>query len=79
MSENLLEFLKVLTIVVTWSSLILAMRHYMLSLEDSSEEEDKLPKTETISVKLNGVSVKSPKITNEVTSKDLNSSASRKN
>jgi hypothetical protein len=78
MSENLLEFLKVLTIVVTWSSLILTMRHYMLSLDGSSNEEE-LPKPETISVKLNSVSVKSPNITNEVTSKDLNSSASRKN
>ena len=79
MSGNLLEFLKVLTIVVAWSSLILTMRHYMLSLEDSGKEEDELPKSETISVKLNSVSVKSPNITNEVTSKDLNSSASRKN
>ena len=40
MSGNLAEFLKVLTIVVSWSTLILAGRHYMLSIDDSREEED---------------------------------------
>ena len=40
MSQNLVEFLKVLTIVVTWSTLILVGRHYMLSIDDSREEAD---------------------------------------
>ena len=40
MSANLIEFLKVLTIVVTWSTLILAGRHAMLSIDDSREEEE---------------------------------------
>ena len=40
MSGNLTEFLKVLTIVVTWSTCILAGRHYMLSIDDSREEEN---------------------------------------
>ena len=39
MSGNLAEFLKVLTIVVSWSTLILAGRHYMLSIDSSNEEE----------------------------------------
>ena len=39
MSGNLAEFLKVFTIVVSWSSLILVGRHYMLSIDDSQEEE----------------------------------------
>jgi len=39
MSGNLAEFLKVLTIVVSWSTLILVGRHYMLSIDDSREEE----------------------------------------
>ena len=38
MSGNLAEFLKVFTIVVSWSSLILVGRHYMLSIDDSQEE-----------------------------------------
>ena len=42
MSANLAEFLKVLTIVVTWSTCILAGRHYMLSIDDSREEEKDL-------------------------------------
>ena len=42
MSQNLVEFLKVLTIVVTWSTCILAGRHYMLSIDDSREEENDL-------------------------------------
>tara|TARA_B100000242_G_scaffold101461_1_gene69849 strand:- start:193 stop:357 length:165 start_codon:yes stop_codon:yes gene_type:complete len=39
MSGNLAEFLKVLLIVVTWSTGILVGRHYMLSIDDSREEE----------------------------------------
>ena len=39
MSANLAEFLKVLTIVVAWSTCILAGRHYMLSIDTSREEE----------------------------------------
>ena len=42
MSQNLVEFLKVLTIVVTWSTCIVVGRHYMLSIDDSREEEDDL-------------------------------------
>ena len=38
MSGNLAEFLKVLLIVVTWSTGILVGRHYMLSIDDSREE-----------------------------------------
>ena len=40
MSGNLTEFLKVLTIVVTWSTLILTGRHYMLSFDGKEEDED---------------------------------------
>ena len=40
MSQNLIEFLKVLTVVVTWSTLILVGRRAMLSL-DKEEEDDK--------------------------------------
>ena len=40
MSGNLIEFLKVLTIVVTWSTGILVGRHYMLSIDTSREEND---------------------------------------
>ena len=39
MSGNLAEFIKVLLIVVTWSTGILVGRHYMLSIDDSREEE----------------------------------------
>ena len=39
MSQNLVEFLKVLMIVTTWSTLILVGRHYMLSIDSSREEE----------------------------------------
>ena len=42
MSQNLAEFLKVLTIVVSFSSLILIGRHAMLSLDDVDEEADSL-------------------------------------
>ena len=42
MSGNLAEFLKVLLIVVTWSTCILAGRRYMLSIDDSREEEKDL-------------------------------------
>ena len=38
MSANLVEFLKVLTIVVTWSTCILAMRRYMNSLDEDDTE-----------------------------------------
>ena len=38
MGQNLVEFLKVLTIVVTWSTGILAMRRYMLSIDTSRDE-----------------------------------------
>ena len=38
MSANLVEFLKVLTIVVTWSTGILVGRHYMLSIDTSRDE-----------------------------------------
>ena len=41
MSANLAEFLKVLTIVVTWSTAILVGRHYMLSYDEDADEEDK--------------------------------------
>ena len=40
MSQNLVEFLKVLTIVVTWSTLILVGRHSMLALDSSDEKEE---------------------------------------
>ena len=40
MSGNLIEFLKVLTIVVTWSTGILVGRHYMLSIDTSREDEE---------------------------------------
>ena len=40
MSGNLVEFLKVLTIVVTWSTGILVGRHYMLSIDTSREDEE---------------------------------------
>ena len=42
MSGNLAEFMKVLLIVVTWSTCILAGRHYMLSIDDSREEDEGL-------------------------------------
>ncbi len=43
MSGNLAEFLKVLTIVVSWSTLILVGRHAMLSLDKEEEEEELNP------------------------------------
>ena len=46
MSGNLAEFLKVFTIVVSWSSLILIGRHYMLSIDDTEEERDTLDSLE---------------------------------
>lgn len=39
MTPNLIEFLKVSTIVIAFSGLILFMRHYMLSIDDSRPEE----------------------------------------
>ena len=39
MSQNLIEFLKVLTIVVSFSGLLIAGRHYMLSLDEEEVEE----------------------------------------
>ena len=41
MSQNLVEFLKVLTIVVTWSTLILVGRRAMLSIDDSEDEPER--------------------------------------
>ena len=46
MSQNLVEFLKVLTIVVTWSTLILVGRRAMLSIDDSREEKDLIEEQE---------------------------------
>ena len=43
MSQNLIEFLKVLTIVVTWSTLILVGRRAMLSIDEDEEEEEEDP------------------------------------
>ena len=40
MSGNLVEFLKVLPIVITWSTGILVGRHYMLSIDTSRDEEE---------------------------------------
>ncbi len=40
MSGNLAEFIKVLLIVVTWSTGILVGRHYMLSIDTSRDEAD---------------------------------------
>ena len=40
MGGNLGEFLKVLTIVVTWSTCILLSRHYMLSFDEREELEE---------------------------------------
>ena len=40
MSGNLIEFLKVLTIVITWSTGILVGRHYMLSIDTSRDGEE---------------------------------------
>ena len=40
MSGNLIEFLKVLTIVITWSTGILVGRHYMLSIDTSRDKEE---------------------------------------
>jgi hypothetical protein len=37
-SQNLIEFLKVLTIVVTWSTLIIVGRRSMLSLMEKDDE-----------------------------------------
>ena len=42
MSGNLVEFLKVLTIVVAWSTGILVGRHYMLSIDTSREDEENI-------------------------------------
>ena len=40
MSANLIEFLKVLTIVITWSTGILVGRHYMLSIDTTRDESE---------------------------------------
>ena len=40
MSANLAEFLKVLTIVVAWSTCILVGRHCMLSYDNTDEDAD---------------------------------------
>ena len=39
MSQNFVEFLKVLTIVVTWSTLILVGRRAMLSIDEEEEDD----------------------------------------
>ena len=41
MSQNLVEFLKVLTIVVGWSTLILVGRRAMISLDEQPEADTK--------------------------------------
>ena len=41
MSQNLVEFLKVLTIVVGWSTLILVGRRAMISLDEQPEDDTK--------------------------------------
>ena len=40
MSQNLIEFLKVLTIVITWTAGLTLGRHYFLSLDESEEEDE---------------------------------------
>ena len=40
MGGNLGEFLKVLLIVVTMSSVILSLRHFMVNLDDEREDEE---------------------------------------
>ena len=40
MTQNLAEFLKVLTIVVTWTVCLTVGRHYMLSLDETDTEEE---------------------------------------
>jgi len=40
MSGNLGEFTKVLLIVVTMSSVILSLRHFMVNLDDEREEDE---------------------------------------
>ena len=40
MGGNLAEFTKVLLIVVTMSSVILSLRHFMTSLDDEKEENE---------------------------------------
>ena len=40
MTQNLAEFLKVLTVVVTWTVCLTVGRHYMLSLDETDAEEE---------------------------------------
>ena len=40
MSGNLIEFLKVLTIVVVMSSVILSLRNFMVNYDDSTDEDE---------------------------------------
>ena len=40
MSQNLMEFLKVLTIVITWTVGLTLGRHYFLSIDEEDEEAD---------------------------------------
>ena len=40
MTQNLAEFLKVLTVVVTWTVCLTVGRHYMLSLDETDTEEE---------------------------------------
>ncbi len=51
MSQNLIEFLKVLTIVVGWSTLILVGRRAMLSLDtDPKDDTDDLPDQQEVEI-----------------------------
>jgi len=40
MSGNLVEFLKVLTIVVTMSSIILSLRNFMTNFDENAQDSD---------------------------------------
>tara|TARA_B100001027_G_C16267223_1_gene332775 strand:+ start:3604 stop:3759 length:156 start_codon:yes stop_codon:yes gene_type:complete len=40
MSPNLMEFLKVLTIVITWTACLTLGRSYILSIEDDEQSEE---------------------------------------
>lgn len=40
MSGNLIEFLKVLTIVVVMSSVILSLRNFMVNYDDNTDEDE---------------------------------------
>ena len=42
MSQNLAEFLKVLTIVLTWSICLTVGRYYILSIDEADDEPESL-------------------------------------